>query len=238
MKSKLFTKYFVPTEAFGEHTKILLELPIDCRKDFAQWFNNLKIEPSRLDSNFLSPPEVMQNLLAKLCISSDKFDNLHNYVKYITRMAYNNRDDIHDIVDDMVALGYILEESKNDVQAFFDSISEKGVEVAKQRRRSIYEKGQIPDLTYIDYNVDLRLLPEEPFRPLEQKIEDYQPKGLEFIPVALITVKTNDGENKKITSFQVNFSELEDMIVTLQACQKELRLLQNLAQRVDISSLG
>jgi hypothetical protein len=152
-------------------------------------------------------------------------------------VAHTGKDDLHAIVDDMVSLGLAPEESKSGLITFFDKVAEKGIEFAKQRRRSMYEKGQIAGVEGIDFDVDLRLITEESFNPLNVKIEDYKPTGAELIPVALVNIELNDGIKKEIARFQVNFSELEDIIVKLQACQKELRLLQTVAQNINLTSI-
>lgn len=85
--------------------------------------------------------------------------------------------------------------------------------------------------------MDLRLIPEKMYEPENTKIEDYKPKGVELIPVAILGITLDDGVRKKPISFQVNFSELEDLVLRLQACQKEMRLTEEFRQKFDISSI-
>jgi hypothetical protein len=235
MKSKLFTKYVVPSDDFAKTSKILENLPIDCRDDFVKWFNNLKVEPHRLEYDFLSPPETLQELRARLHISSDDFDKLFSYIRYITRWAYRVEDNLNDIVDDMAILELISEDSKNELKSFFEQINAKGIEFAKQQTRSIYQKAQIPILDGIEYDVDLRLVVKTPFDATDVKIEDYEPKGQELIQIAIVSLTINDGTKKSKTLFQLNFNELEDVIVNLQACQKEMRVLESFINKNDIS---
>ena len=59
------------------------------------------------------------------------------------------------------------------------------------------------------------------------------PKGAGMVPVAIIDTVIDDGLKRTDYHFQVNFAELEEIIVNLQACQKEMRLMESVLANVE-----
>lgn len=236
MKTKLFSNEIVPNEKFLEDIKVLLDMSDERREKYVKWFNERQVKPQRLEKDEIITPGSLQELVKELGITSNKFYSFNNIVQYFTRQALSLHENIHDFIDDMVSLGIVPEDQKEKIYFFFDEIKQKSIDLAKESRRAAYEKGEIPGLISFGYDVDLRLIPENPFDPQEIKIEEYSPKGAEFIATAIISMRTekDENENNNIV-FQLTFNELEDLIVRMQACQKELRLLKTLSEKFDFS---
>jgi hypothetical protein len=231
MKSNLFANEIIPAKTFWDEAGKLTSLSSDQLNKLADWYNGLKVEPRRLDNHPISPHEVTHDLAKELKLSNDDFWELYEWLQSILRAQLFSRDDLKTIVEDMIKQGMIPDEQREKISNFFEKVTMKGLEFAKQRRRSAYERGQIASLSDLDYDVDLRLIPSQRFDPDNMKIEDYQPEGDELIPMALITITTFNGEQKNPVSFQVNFSKLEDLIINLEACQKDLRVIQAISQK-------
>jgi hypothetical protein len=233
MKSKFFAKEVIPTDTFIDEITILKEISSENKNEYVKWFNSRKVEPKRLQDTIIEHPEEAQNLSQKFGIAATSFFDLYSVLTFVFDTAFKLKDDIHSIIDDLISLDAFPEDQRTELYEFFDGIKEKGFEIAKQRRRNAYEKGEIADLTAIDYDVDLRLIPEKLFDPEETHIEDYNPSLAEVIPIALISLTIENSTKKESFAFQLNFSQLEDVIVKLQACQKEFRLLEALSKQIN-----
>lgn len=236
MKSTLFTRILVPSEKFAKTVKQLSELSEECLSDFAVWFNNLKVEPRRLDPAPQFPIDTVQALCIKSSVTTDEFWELMDHAVDISRDVFTEKDTLQNIVDDMVAYGLVNGTNAKKLVDFYEKVLPKGMDFARRNRRNSYERGEIAGLSDLAYDVDLRFIPDKVYDPENIKIEDYQPKGAEMIPVAIIGLELVDDIRKTQVSFQVNFSELEDLIVRLQACQKEMRLVSDFGKKFDISS--
>ncbi len=119
MKSKLFAKILVPPEKFSKAIKRLSELPVECLDEWAIWFNNLKIMPRRLDSIPQYPVDTVQALCIKSSVSTDEFWELIDNITFVMRDVFREQDDIHAIVDDMVAQGLVIDSNAGKLHHFF-----------------------------------------------------------------------------------------------------------------------
>jgi len=68
-------------------------------------------------------------------------------------------------------------------------------------------------------------------------IEEYKPalRGLTPIAIVGLVIRDQAGKREQI-SFQVGFEALEKLIMRLQACQKEMRLLQQIQQQLEVET--
>lgn len=204
------------------------KLPDDVLKEIAKWINeDFEIESRRIEPYYFKERvEKVNNICIKCEISEEDFFNIFSFTTYIIRRINELSDDMSDVVSDFVDRKLISDESKEKVLQFFRSTESKSVEIAKQSRKDTYEAKSLPILDDMDYSVQLRLVPKNPFESTNFNIEDYRPEADDLVLSSIIELITDDGKNKNVFSFQLNFTELEGLIVRLQACQKEMRLLQ------------
>ena len=137
----------------------------------------------------------------------------------------------------MCELGLVPESKLQKMQRYFKRVEEKGKEFLTESRVSDYEKGGIPILRVLNYYADSRLVLEKDFDVIKDKIEEYVPKGMKLAPVAIIELTIDDGSRQEPVVFQVGSRGLERVIVTLQAAQKELRLMEKIVENIDFTKV-
>lgn len=226
MKSIWFSKELMINKARLKSIEKLSELSNDQLDGIAEWFN--KREPRKISQKPLMPEDIqlIHNLCYECRFDLEDITDFNDLILFITGKTYFYKDEINYIIDDIIDTQKIVAD-KEKIQKFFKSVIQNGFEFAKQKKISDYETRELPVLSALRYNVSLRLIPEQAFDPIDIQVESYKPKVEELIPVAIFEAVVNDGLRKSSINFQVNYSDLEDMIVKLQVCQKEMQLLEN-----------
>lgn len=234
MKSKTFSKHSLG-ESHIESLKHLIQLNNDNILSISNLYNDWEITPDRL--GYQNPEDLMQRLNTlggELVISSNDIIDIFNFGQKMIDLSIRNEDEINCLVEDFVIQGAIEETDKEKIITFLDNIEEKSRNVYLLKRRDSYIKGEIPTLKEMEYDVDIRFIPKKRFDPFETEIEEYKPEGDDLFPVAIIGLILSDRTKDFSSSFQVNFSQLEDLILHLQACQKEMRLIEKYSKTIEL----
>ena len=236
MKSKFLSKDSLTTAQI-ETLKKLDALSTEQLHSIRDWFNGLEVDSLRLGGPRTNAYVASRNnLAAKIQIEPRLLSDIESLLRIITRYVEFHEDKVADVAEDLVSGGFIGSQSMEKVEELITSVLVKGTEFSKQRRRTAVEHGEIPALSSISYSANLRLVSKDDFYPDEMHIEDYNPVAEQLIPVAILEFVSYDGYRTHSYPFVVNFAELEDLIVVLQACQKQLRLLEAVSRKLDLSS--
>jgi hypothetical protein len=234
MKSKYFTKYNLEKSEI-ESVKKIIELSPEQLKRIIDFINQITIGPRRIDDLVNRDTVRHANSLCEECsLSFEELQNITSFTLTTIKLIHNNDDSVNDFADDLIKRNYLKSEEKQKLVSYLNSNYEKGKELALIQRRTAYESGELSILSSIDYDVDLRLLPKRTFDHSEINIEDYKPSIEALFPIAIVGLRLENSVRNEAFSFQVNFNELEDLIVNLQACQKEMRLLEKISKTIKI----
>ena len=121
------------------------------------------------------------------------------------------------------------EELKRKIIFFLDSLKYKDQFFLKRRLDAYKTRANVYFLT-LSYVCDLRGRFKEDYDYNESNVEEYTPEVEDVVPLASLKFSVSDGNERKDSSFQVEEKELDEIISSLLAAQKELKALNKFLQ--------
>jgi hypothetical protein len=148
--------------------------------------------------------EIIESLIEFLLFIFDRSDTIDDLIKFFSR-----------IEDTSVKNKYLdLISSLTYLQPYFDK---KRLDVYKIRANTSFQ-----DVTYA---CDLRARFKEDYNYNEISIENYEPEILDVVPLITIQFTIGDSEGDRNIWFQADEQDLDKIISSLLAAQKELKKL-------------
>jgi hypothetical protein len=227
VKSNLFKKEFIPGKDFKNDVAAFAKLSADQLSVIADWILDTTHDLQQI------PTADILELSEKTEVSAENISSVLGLSRFLLLQSRRLEDNFHDILDDIIELGLIERDKRPTLLEFFNRIAAKSLPLSDEIKKRTYEVGAAPLLFAEAHVVDLRLVLEDKYN-LDDDIEGYQPEAAALIPTATIRLVIDDREVKTPVNFQVNFEGLEKLVNALQACQKELRLLQKIQQSIDL----
>lgn len=231
MRSKLFTSKFKPSDDFKEDARVFSQLSSDQLNVLADWLSR-KEDLLKSETN-----EEIRELSKKADLSGAQVADSLDMSEFLIRQSAELEDSLEDIVADMAEVGLIDTSAVERLLNYLLKLQSIGQRIFEERERKAYELGTMPVLAGEGHAVDLRLSLVDGFDPDEAAIEEYKPalRGLTPIAIVGLVIRDQAGKREQI-SFQVGFEALEKLIMRLQACQKEMRLLQQIQQQLEVET--
>lgn len=159
-----------------------------------------------------------------------------NLLTFLIRSSVSGKGSFTDILDDMVEVELIDVSARDRLLERMVKTEPEAEKIVALERKRAYELGLVRRLKASGHVCDLRLSLKERFEPFEHRIEDYEPEFYALTPVATVGIVLADvsTDRSELVSFQVNFESLEYLILELQACQKEMRLLRKIQDSMKV----
>jgi hypothetical protein len=104
--------------------------------------------------------------------------------------------------------------------------------LASKRDIAKFKQLAIPEIGKVEHLCTVRARFEKQFRYSEGKIEDYDPRILDYHPMLILSLSAS-GDSERQFRFQFDQSSLDKLITELIAAQKELRLLAEKGSRFE-----
>jgi hypothetical protein len=229
MKSKWFRTMRAIPENLKEGTAVLTELTPEQLDVLFGWFrqgipwsDNYRAREARqalCDQTSLTGPQVAQSTDAILTI---------------VWQSVVKEDDVTDILDDLLE-GQLIDASTHDrLLERFEAMEEKLQELVTMERAKHRRTGVAFSYRAGGYVTNLRAVIRDRFDFTEQKIEDFEPELYDLVPTAEIgiVVQSQGTLEEEAIGFSVDFADLESLVTMLLACQKEMRLLQDIQSKI------
>lgn len=131
-------------------------------------------------------------------------------------------------------IGACLEEcqdpsTKNRAEKFFESLSFR--QYFYNKRLGRYSLRANNYYGEISYACDLRGRFDRDYNYDDISVDDYKPELVDVTPIVTLMIELHDGSNDQRVWFQADVDDLDEMIGTLLAAQKELNILTQFAKR-------
>jgi hypothetical protein len=215
MRTSIFTSFTQLPKEFREDFNTLWNLPAAQRTALIPYVSEIsKIELSKEREELMNKavseiggdiPDLLRVLKLLHFISSEWnpfWDTPENFLK--------------DIGELKLIPSEKAQESKSFLLEFLSEIKKDNL----RRLRKIYANSLLPSLESIKTLIDFRAVFENPFH-LGDKIKDYEPRCIGFVPVILVRISRDSG-NPKNFEFQCEQNDLQLIISQLQATLKDL----------------
>lgn len=138
------------------------------------------------------------------------------------------KDDAEKIASDLAKMDNVLPKSPEDAEALLGetlkALKEGATRLKSAIRRMAYEQGILPNFKGVGTTVELRAVMTKKFE-WGDDVDKYEPSLDGLVGVASIRIKLADSDPEHF-SFQATEVELTNLISSLQAAQKQLRLLE------------
>jgi hypothetical protein len=232
MKSKLLktTGYF--TDDFKTDLSSLSSFTRDQLIEISKWLD----KPENISGDTLESRKTLQSICDKLNLSSDQVFTAQNILLYFIRKVAELNDSYEDIFDDLSESQLITTETKENLVTIFKLIGPSIKEINSIQLKRIYKSAIVKNFEGIGYVCDLRLALAKRFDYREQNIEEYEPEPYGLTPIILLGLLTHDqgtGKHESLT-LQMDLEDLERVLSALQACKRDIILLQNKYENLKI----
>lgn len=229
MKSTFFSKEFIPTNNFEQHINRLESLSINQLSVLGDWIMSTTEE--------LNPSvEDVRKLSRRTGLSAETIASSLSLSLFILARVCDHGDEFSSIFDDMVEQKLISPENYEKLLNYFNNMSDKGREILLLNKQAAFESGIIPEFSNEAHALNFRLVLDNTYHD-KDLIEQYNPIPALLVPLATINIRSElDGEQQELI-FQVSSRNLEKLINSLQACQKEMRLLESISEELNIVEL-
>jgi hypothetical protein len=225
MRTSIFNKFADLPKEFLEDFDILWKLPKEQR-------NSLIPNVSRIYKAETAGQTKLQRDKAVTEIGGDPTNLLKvlKLLNYIYREWNPIYDTPENFLKDLAELKLIPPDRAEDAKEFLlDFLSEIQRDNVR-RLEKMYAISIIPVFEGVTAVVDFRAVVKQPFGTgLEDKIEDYKPKCLSFVPVIIIKISRDSGLPQTF-EFQCEEAGIEMLIEFLQAALKDLKAAKSYLQ--------
>lgn len=220
MKSTLFQKTPINKEAITKDITKLLSLSQGVRESLPRIAADLASADIAKEQD-----EILEEASSRLEIDQaiilDNMGLVKFFLSMLTPDGEYAEDSMEDIADDLVELGVSDEKEKNQLISVLDNIRNIAQTIYFDvQQRSNYEKGCFPSLKSFTSTVEHRAVFDATYK--HGKIDKYNPKCVNLIPIANIRLRFTEDSNINAVSFQITPSHLNWLINNLSALQKEI----------------
>lgn len=222
MRTSIFMKYVGMPERFNEDLKFLWDVPDNQRKAIFPYIAEIYKTETPADREIALDKAIKE-------VAGNAEDNLRiiNLLLFIYSSWNPLQDTPSNFVKDLDDLHLLPIEKREDAMAFlleFFSI----IEADNTRRlKKMFAGSVLPSFIGVDTIVDFRSIIKQPYgSTLDDRIENYNPECLDFIPIVLIQIE-RDTLSPKTFEFQCEEDDLDMLINSLQAAKKDLEASKN-----------
>ena len=213
MVSKVFSTQALELDQIRADLKALVELSPDQREALQKFWSDgrLTIKDEALGT-------ALTDFLRKESISAEAFHRTQRLLLFLKTSCMEG-DTPEILVQDVVQIGS-LETSTRPYSAvdFLLRMVPALMAASEEGRREDALFAGMAFLTGVSYVCDVRMVPDQAFRPLKDSSASYRPKAVDWIPVALVTLSTN--QETKFT-FQIDLHRLNTFFEVLSAAKSD-----------------
>jgi len=215
MRSKIFTDSQKRKPQFKENLDLLWSLPQKRKMQFIPYIPLIVHTLTTVDSD-----RCIEKINEKLKGNTEENLKIISLLCDIYEQWHPAKDTPANFIKDMEELNLFPKTKSDEAKTFmleFLSIIEQN---NLKRLKDYFISRGLPQLSGYDYAVDFRPLIRQPFMFLDtKKLNEYNPKIVDFTPVIICQFKTNEDEE---ISFQCSPEILSDLILNLSAALKEV----------------
>ncbi len=226
VRSKLFRSTSGLSDEFQKDLSALLALPKEKLEILAEWFS-VSYDPKKA----IHEEDVLQ-LASKL---ESPTGRVLSIAAFLLNQVYVEEDAIENILSDAVEVGKVeggTREALDRVCEFVRSLSPVGEILAKYRLEKRALSRGATSLEYCSVAPILKFRPKDAVkRYMDLDIEEYSPELGALVPAVLCELQIDTGENRKHLGFQLTGPQLDQLIKIFRGAQKELRILDEIAEQ-------
>jgi hypothetical protein len=217
MRTNIFNKFAQLSKEFCEHIELLWELTSEQRKAIIPHVS-LVYRTQTIGEKEAATEDAVKSIGG----------NAANILKLLTLLLYVYGewnpifDTPEDFVRDLRDLGLIPEDKAEAAGDFWIEFLSEVQSDNTRRLEKMYASSLLPSYKGCSTLVDFRAVIRNPYgsKP-DEKIDDYQPRCVSYVPIVLIQIFRDAGEPRKV-EFQCEESDLQLLIRTLEASLKDL----------------
>jgi len=223
-RTKTFREGFNVSDAFSKDFEVFLSMPIEVAK--------LVNERVASKDIFLEEgAKILGPISEKTGYSSTKIATALRIVNFFVEQLQEG-EDIHDLLHDLQVEGYLDEKTATTATSLFSTFSDLWRAIQERKSERKYEIFGAPVLERTVVTTNLRFQPKKEF-DIHDDLNSYNPKIEKLIPIALAEMQFQKMSGSDTVSFQVNLKMIREFIKVLQAAEKELMLLKEIASKIE-----
>ncbi len=223
MKTKLFSVFDASeSEEFGKHLKVLVSLPPDVLKRFADDTARVWLAPSKRETRAVIE-EVAKAVELPFSILKTAFNVSEYFLKQFLGPEKAVKDTPQAIVEDLKELDLVSSDESEMLVELLKKLKE--LVDAKLDFENLKEEAwqsSMPCFSDIDTAINYRPVFSD-FLHVDSELEKYEPKCLGIVPVANIALSFDSGPVEQI-SFQTDKRGLRILIDNMRAIEKEFEI--------------
>ncbi len=218
MRTSLFNKYASLSADFRKDLDAVWSLPKDQRDALIDPVIELLRTQTEGESK-----QVLERAVASVGGDEATLLKSLSVLRYLARQWNPARDTPEGFLEDVKKLSLVPSEKESEAGGFLLTFLSALQSDNVRRMREMFANSTAPNYAGALPVVDFRPVFDVPFGTgLRDKIEDYRPNLVSWVPVVLVEIHT-DQNNEKIL-FQCQETELRRLIETLQASLMELEV--------------
>jgi hypothetical protein len=219
MRTDFFSSFADLRKEFSEHWNALWGLePADRLKLIPYVLNRMQADTRG------QAKEVVERAIAELPAADE--GTVLKVLSVLTHVAteWNPVNDTpQGLLDDMGKLSLLpesgIEEAKDFMLSFFNALKDDSL----RRLKEMFASSVAPNYRSSTALIDFRPVIDRPFGTgLDDRLEEYQPRCVAWVPIALVQFRYTDGESRSLT-FQCGERDLRRIIDTFEAALRDLR---------------
>lgn len=232
IRSKTFLQEDLDKEAIGKDVAVLKELSHDQRRALSQFWS----DSGKLTTKDSALGEELRSFLLKHGVSGQAYHTAQKLILFIRECL--SREDAPEVVlrdlCDTVAIGAPGAGDEFTAFDFLKSMLPAAEAAFQESRRDRAVHRGMPFLTDVGYTCDVRMVLDRAFNSLTGKATDHQPQPIEWIPVGIVSLDTDEKTN---LFFQIDLHRLMRLIEVLGALRKELETARQTLKEAGLPAL-
>lgn len=217
MRTSIFTEFANLSNEFRDDFKVLWEIPEKDRAELVRYVSEL----SRAETKGQAE-KLMDRAVTEIGGNSANLLRAVRLLNFISEEWNPVLDTPENFLRDLAELEFVppsrAEEAKDFLLDFLTEIQKDNA----RRLEKMHARSLLPHYAGTTTMVDLRAVFRNPFGVgLEDRIEDYQPAILSFVPVVIVRVRRSSGDPETF-EFQCEKDQLRRLIDSLEAAVKDL----------------
>ena len=217
MRTDIFNKFVKLSDDFIKDFDLLWEAPPDQQQKLLLWVPQI----------YRAEVVAQKNMLFDRAVSDIGGDakrtlKVLRLLLFIYGQWHPVNDNAEIFIRDMSELGLIPAKNKDQAERFLLEFLHQVQQDNQRRLEKMHAASILPNYLGSSTLIDFRAVISNPFGVgLENKIADYDPTCISFVPVVIVQIRSSDNDPGEFV-FQCEEEELDMIINQLNAAKKEL----------------
>lgn len=218
MRTDFFSSFATLRDKFSEHWDDLWSLDSEIRFMLVPYV----VERMQADTRGQAK-DVVERAVSEVGADEATILKVLDVLTYIAVEWNPVNDTPQSLLDDMRKLSLLPEKETEEAERFMLDFLSALERDSLRRLKDMFASSVVPNYRSSSVVVDFRPVIDHPFGAgLDDKLEDYRPQCVAWVPVALVQFRYSDAQGRSLT-FQCGERDLRRIIDTFEAALRDMR---------------